>query len=110
MTQKKAKGHRKRRCYLMTSLGDFVTQEGAAVACAKRRDALCYVRFMIQQISVPALNTCVKMLRECSERAKNLAPTSAVRHTSEQTDASKYKRASRTGTNEEGRRNMKVLK
>ena len=27
---------------------------------------------MIEQISVPALNTCVKMLREGNERAKNL--------------------------------------
>ena len=58
--------------YLMTSLRDLMTQEGAAVACAKWRDALCFVRFMIQQISVPALNTCVKMLREGDERAKAL--------------------------------------
>ena len=43
-----------------------------AVACAKRRDALCFIRFMIEQISVPALNTSVKMLREGDERAKAL--------------------------------------
>ena len=53
-------------------MGDLITQEGAAVACAKRRDALCFIRFMIEQISVPALNTCVKMLREGVERAKAL--------------------------------------
>ena len=58
---------------LMTSLKDLMmTQEGAAVACAKRKDALCFVRFMIEQISVPALNTCAKMLREDSDRAKTL--------------------------------------
>ena len=51
---------------------DLITQEGAAVACAKRRDALCFSRFMIEQISVPAMNTCVKMLREGDERAKAL--------------------------------------
>ena len=56
----------------MTSMRDLITQEGAAVACAKRRDALCFIRFMIEQLSVPALNTCVKMLREGDERAKAL--------------------------------------
>ena len=70
-----------------------MTQEGAAVACAKRGDALCFDRFMIEQIPVPALKICAKMLREGS----------AVRHTSEQTDASKYEGAYRGGTNEEGR-------
>ena len=43
-----------------------------AVACAKRRDALCFIRFMIEQISVPALKTCVKMLREGDERVRAL--------------------------------------
>ena len=56
----------------MTNLRDLIIQEGMAVACAKRRDALCFIRFLIEQISVPALNTCVKMLREGDERAKAL--------------------------------------
>ena len=51
---------------------DLITHEGAAVACSKRRDALCFIRFMIEQISVPALNTCVKIIREGDERAKAL--------------------------------------
>ena len=38
----------------------------------KRRDSLCFIRFMIEQISVPASNTCVKMLREGDKRAKAL--------------------------------------
>ena len=54
----------------MTNLRDLIIQEGAAVASAKRRHALCFIRFMIEQISVPALNTCVKMLREGDEQAK----------------------------------------
>ena len=57
---------------LMTNLRDLIVQKGAAVACAKLRDALCFIRFMIEQISVPALNNCVKMLREGDERAKGL--------------------------------------
>ena len=33
---------------------------------------LWFIRYMIEQISVPALNTCVKMLREGDERVKAL--------------------------------------
>ena len=58
--------------FLITSMRDLITQEGAAVACAKRRDALCFIRFMIEQISVPAVKTCVKIKREDDERAKAL--------------------------------------
>ena len=63
---------KKKDVLLITSLRDLMIQEGAAVACAKRRDALCFVRFMLEQKSVPALNTCAKMLREGSDRAKTL--------------------------------------
>ena len=66
------KRSKEEKVFLMTNLRDLIIQEGAAVACAKRRDALCFIRFMIEQISVPALNTCVKMLREGDERAKAL--------------------------------------
>ena len=68
----KIKRSNEEKVFLMTSLRDLTTQEGAAVACAKRRDALCFVRFMIEQISVPALSTCVKILREGDERTKAL--------------------------------------
>ena len=47
------------KVFLMTSMRDLIIQEEIAVACAKRRDALCFIRFMIEQTSVPALNTCV---------------------------------------------------
>ena len=67
--RKSSKGE---KVFLMTSVRDLMTQEGSAVACAKRKDALCCVRYMIEQVSRPALNTCVKMLREGDERAKAL--------------------------------------
>ena len=51
------KSSKEEKVFLMTNLRDLITQEGAAVPCAKRRDALCFIRFMIGQISVPALNT-----------------------------------------------------
>ena len=66
------KRSKEEKVLLMTSLRDLNIQEGATVASAKRRDDLCLVRFMLKQISVPALNTCAKMLREYSDRAKTL--------------------------------------
>ena len=66
------KRSKEEKVFLMTSVRDLMTQEGAAVACAKRREALYFVRFMIERISVPALSTCVKLLREGDERAKAL--------------------------------------
>ena len=67
--RKRSKGE---KVFLMTSKMDLITQEGAAVACAKRRDALCFIRFMIEKMSVPALNTCAKKLKEGDELAKAL--------------------------------------
>ena len=55
----KRKRSNEEKVFLMTNLRNLIVQEGAAVACAKRRDALCFIRFMMEQISVPALNTCV---------------------------------------------------
>ena len=66
------KRSKEEKVFLMTSMRDLITQEEAAIACVKRRDALSFIRFMIEQISVPALSTCVKMLREGDERAKAL--------------------------------------
>ena len=66
------KRSKEEKVFLMTNLRDLITQEGAAVACAKRSDALFFIRFLIEQISVPALNTWAKMLREGDERAKAL--------------------------------------
>ena len=54
---------------LMTTLRDLMICEGAAVSCAKWRDALCFLRYMLEQMSVPALINCAKMLKEGSELA-----------------------------------------
>ena len=66
------KRSKEEKVLLMTTMRDLIIEEGMAVACAKRRDALCFIRFRIEQISVPALNSCVKMLREGDERATAL--------------------------------------
>ena len=79
--------------FLMTSIRDLMTQEGAAVACAKRKDALCFVRFMLEQLSVPALNTCAEMLREGDDRSKTLLLQALL-----DIHQSKHEEARRTGT------------
>ena len=66
------KRSKEEKVFLMTSMRDLITQEEAAIACAKRREALCFIRFVIEQVSVLALNACVKMLKEGDERAKAL--------------------------------------
>ena len=48
------KRSKEEKVFLMTSMRDLISQEESAVACAKLRDALCFIRFMIEQISVPA--------------------------------------------------------
>ena len=42
------KRSKEEKVFLMTNLRDLIVQEGAAVACAKRRNALCFIRFMIE--------------------------------------------------------------
>ena len=49
------KRSKEEKVFLMTSLMNLIIQEGMAVACANRRDALYFIRFMIEQISMPAL-------------------------------------------------------
>ena len=56
---------------LMTHLRDLMTCEGAAMACAKRRDAFCFLRlFLLEQMSAPALNTGARIFREGSDPGK----------------------------------------
>ena len=103
-------GERKRskeeKVFLMTNLRDLIIQEGAAVACAKRRDALCFIRFMLEQISVPALNTCVKILRE----GDSLTLASTAEYAAKQTDEGEYERTRGVRAHEECRRNQEIFK
>ena len=44
----------------------------ATMACAKRRAALCFIRFMLEQMSAPALSTCSKVIKEGCEPKQTL--------------------------------------
>ena len=61
---KEKKISKEKKALLMTNLRDIMIKEGASVAFAKRIDAFCFFWFMLEYISVPALKTCSKMLRE----------------------------------------------
>ena len=41
------KSSKEEKVFLMTSMRDLISQEESAVACTKRRDALCFIRFII---------------------------------------------------------------
>ena len=56
----------------MTHMRDLKICEGAAVACSNRRHDLCFVPFLLEQISAPALGTCARMLREGSDHGKTI--------------------------------------
>ena len=66
------KRSKEEKVLLMRSSRDLMICDGAAVACARRRKALCLVRFMLKQMSVPSLSACAKILREGSHLAKTL--------------------------------------
>ena len=48
-------------------LRDLIICEGAAMTRAKPRDALCLVRFLLKQMSAPALKNCAKIMKEGRE-------------------------------------------
>ena len=56
----------------MVHLPDFIIHERVAVACVKRRDAGCFVRFFLEQVSAPALNTCARLFEEGSDPERKL--------------------------------------
>ena len=58
------KRSKEEKVLLMTHLRDLISCEGAAVALVKRRDAPCYDRLLLKQMSSIALNTCARLLKE----------------------------------------------
>ena len=66
------KRSKEEKVLLMTHLRDLISCEGAAVALLKRRDAPCYDRLLLKQMSSIALNTCAWLLKEGSDLGKTL--------------------------------------
>ena len=47
----------------MEVLRVLISRDDSAIALAKRKDALCFVRFVVDRIRIPVLEECVKTIR-----------------------------------------------
>ena len=49
---------------LMEALRALISKDDSAIAWAKRKDALCFLRFVVDRISTPVLGECIKIIRQ----------------------------------------------
>ena len=49
---------------LMEALRALISKDDSAIAWAKRKDALCFVRFVVDRIPTPVLGECMKIIRQ----------------------------------------------
>ena len=49
---------------LMEALLMLISRDDSAIAWAKRKDALCFVRFVVDRIPTPVLGECIKTIRQ----------------------------------------------
>ena len=49
---------------LMEALRALISKNDSAIAWAKRKDALCFVRFVVDRIPTPVLGECIKSIRQ----------------------------------------------
>ena len=48
---------------LMEALRVLISRDDSAIAWAKRKDALCFVSFVVDRIPTPVLGECIKTIR-----------------------------------------------
>ena len=49
---------------LMKALRILISRDDSAIAWAKGKDALCFVRFVVDRIPTPVLGECIKTIRQ----------------------------------------------
>ena len=49
---------------LMEALRVLISREDSAIAWAKRKDAFCFVRFVVDRIPTPVLGECIKTIQQ----------------------------------------------
>ena len=49
---------------LMEALRALISKDDSAIAWAERKDALCFVRFVVDRIHTPVLGECIKIIRQ----------------------------------------------
>ena len=55
---------REQELELMEALRALISKDDSAIAWAKRKDALCFVRFVVDCIPTPVLGECIKIIRQ----------------------------------------------
>ena len=50
----------------------LITRNDSAIACAKTKDALCFVKFVVDRIPTPFLEECVKTIRQMSMKREEV--------------------------------------
>ena len=55
---------REQELELMKALRALISKDDSAIAWAKRKDALCFVRFVVDRIPTPVLGECIKIIRQ----------------------------------------------
>ena len=56
---------REQELELMEALRPLISKDDSAIAWAKRKDALCFVRFVVDRIPTPVLGECIKIRNYC---------------------------------------------
>ena len=47
---------------LMEALRALISRDDSAIAWAKRKDALCFLRFLVDRVRTPVLEECIKTI------------------------------------------------
>ena len=55
---------REQELELMEALRALISKDDSAIAWAKRKDALCFVRFVVDRIPTPVLGECIKIIQQ----------------------------------------------
>ena len=63
---------REQQLELMGALKVLIASEDSAVTWAKRKDALCFVKFLVDCIPTPVLEECVKTIRQRSMKREEV--------------------------------------
>ena len=63
---------REKHLELMGALRVLIARDDSATAWAKRKDALCFVKFVVDRIPTPVLEECVKTIRQRSMKREEV--------------------------------------
>ena len=63
---------REKQLELMEALQVLIAGDESAIAWAKNKDALCFVKFVVDRIPTPVLEKCVKAIRQRSTKREEI--------------------------------------